>query len=93
MLVAMIVWGVALWYLIRLARLSSAPPAAPHRAVLLPVDPHEFSDEADAGEVLEADLVFARLTGQADVATYQEAMAALAASTASRAPDARPYGR
>lgn len=93
MLIAMIVWGVALWYLIRLARLFSAPPAAPHRAVLLPVDPHEFSEEADSGEVLEADLVFARLTGQADVTTYQEAMAALAASTASYPPGARRHGR
>ena len=93
MLVAMIVWGVALWYLIKLVRFSSAPPAAPRRAVLLPVDLPAFSDEADAGEVREADLVFARLTGQVDATTYQEAMAALAASTASYPPGAFRHGR
>lgn len=82
MLVVMIAWMLVMWFLIRSAGLSSTP----HRAVPSLVDPPESSGEADAGEVMEADLVFARLTGQLDVTAYQEAMAALAATTASRAP-------
>lgn len=93
MLIVMIVWGVALWYLIRLGRLASTPPPASSGGVPPPVRRPEVSDEADAYEVLEAGLVSARLSGQTDVTTYQEAMAALAASTAPRVPAARRYGR
>lgn len=84
MVVVMIVWMLAMWFLIRSAGLSATPPRAV-QGPLLP-EPAGNSDEADARESMEADLVFARLTGQLDVTAYQEAMAALAASTATRSP-------
>lgn len=84
MLVVMIVWMLAMWFLIRSAGLAATPPSAVQQPLLL--EPPGSSDEADAREIMEADLVFARLTGQLDVTAYQEAMAALAASIATRSP-------
>lgn len=93
MLIAMIIWGLALWYLTRLVRSSSAAAAAPRLTFASPLPPLEVGVEDDPGEAREADLVLARLTGQLDVRAYQEAMAALAASTTSRLPGAGRYGR
>lgn len=98
MMMAMIVWAAAMWYLARFVLRSTARPATRrplpcHRRqseVVLP----EFRDGVDPGEAVEADLVLARLTGQVDVTTYQQGMAALAASSPSPpAPGARPRGR
>ena len=94
MLIAMIIWGVALWCLSKFVlRDPSTTPAAPRPEVLMPLGPLEPAAAAYPGEALEADLVFARLTGQLDVTAYQEAMAALAASTPSPLPDVGRHGR
>jgi hypothetical protein len=94
MLLAMVVWVLALWWFFRLLARAPAPerpaPVRTRPVVVLP-DPPDTS-----GGVLEAELVRQRLAGELDAATYQERMAALAAAgppSSSPPRGLRPSGR
>ena len=80
MLLAMIVWFLALWWFLRLLARSGAPgrprPVRTRPILLLPDPP----DPDDHLRHAEAELVRRRLAGDIDPATYQRAMHALAAS-------------